>query len=503
MSTSQETADPPPSAERTRHLRCPHCRSVFRAPATMAVDRVRCGSCAGVFTVADHWLDGPLPDLAPMVDEDGGRQASPQANAPPLARDSRLPVAPPAPDFDEAEALLDLSEEATDYFLEQAFGQGSSSEYASENDAGHGAQFAEGAFRERALLSPIATPDVEGLEETVVLDHSDAAGDAFDALAEDRPGVEAADTRPPGWDQEILSALPDADATLALNDPLLRNAEDSVDSIDLSQLDPATEDGRSAAYYFEDELASLDDESPGLEETVRMTSPADIAPTAGDEAADFPGDPGEEIIDLIPSWSDEATLELPVPDLLARNPAEADPGSLGLTEPIEPPTTELPRAKPSLAGFLATSVAGLVLVVLLTAQVLYFMRQDLQADPLYRPYLIQLCGLVGCEVAAPRDLGQILVSSRHVVSHPRYKGALMLDATLVNKAPFAQAYPKLLLRFSDQQGEPHAERVFTPAEYLQGPLVDPDNFVSEVPVQVRLELLDPGPAAVRYDLDPL
>jgi hypothetical protein len=78
--------------------------------------------------------------------------------------------------------------------------------------------------------------------------------------------------------------------------------------------------------------------------------------------------------------------------------------------------------------------------------------------------------------------------------------ALMVTGSFVNQAPFAQKLPDLLISLFDVQGKLIANRLFTPAEYL---LEDRNRGVvrPELPVQFRLEIVDPGTDALTYEFE--
>ncbi len=87
-----------------------------------------------------------------------------------------------------------------------------------------------------------------------------------------------------------------------------------------------------------------------------------------------------------------------------------------------------------------------------------------------------------------------------VRSHPSYRGALVVDAILYNRASFAQPFPLLELRFADIGGQPIASRRFKPSEYLSGELAGQQDMPSQTPIHISLEILDPGSKAVNYSL---
>ena len=76
----------------------------------------------------------------------------------------------------------------------------------------------------------------------------------------------------------------------------------------------------------------------------------------------------------------------------------------------------------------------------------------------------------------------------------------MVTGSFVNQAPFPQRLPRMLVSLFDIKGELIANRGFGPEEYLQ----DSDNKTSakiDIPVQFRLEIVDPGTDALTYEFE--
>ncbi len=142
-----------------------------------------------------------------------------------------------------------------------------------------------------------------------------------------------------------------------------------------------------------------------------------------------------------------------------------------------------------------------LLGLILIGQLAYLKRDELSQIPSLRPAVAQLCALTGCELPPLRDLSAIRIESRDVRSHPDRPGALLVNATFVNTAEFAQPYPVMRLRFTDIQGRVVAERQFQPAEYL-GPDIEVERGMQPgVPIHLKLEIADPGEEAVSFEFD--
>ncbi|MGA7800387.1 MAG: DUF3426 domain-containing protein, partial [Gammaproteobacteria bacterium] len=118
-----------------------------------------------------------------------------------------------------------------------------------------------------------------------------------------------------------------------------------------------------------------------------------------------------------------------------------------------------------------------------------------------RPWLVRLCGAVGCELPLPRDPQRIELLARDVHSDPNADNALLISATFVNRAPYRQAYPLLGVQFSNLSGTLIAARYFRPSEYLPADTAPDSGIAAGATVHVTLAVSDPGNKAVSYQFD--
>lgn len=146
------------------------------------------------------------------------------------------------------------------------------------------------------------------------------------------------------------------------------------------------------------------------------------------------------------------------------------------------------------------SLLIIVLIGGLGLQVLWFERDQLSQRPQLQPIYSQLCQRLDCQLPPRQDLPSIRSQQLLIRQHPDYTNALTLDLTLINQAPFAQPFPALKLSFSGLDGSLRAARTFQPSEYLGGDLQPDDRMPQRSPIQVHLEILDPGTLAPNYQL---
>jgi hypothetical protein len=132
------------------------------------------------------------------------------------------------------------------------------------------------------------------------------------------------------------------------------------------------------------------------------------------------------------------------------------------------------------------------------AAYLYHERARLYEYPWLADWVVRTCAYLGCEVPPQRALDRIRLVERKVYSLPQRPGVVMVTATLVNRAPFAQPYPLMQLSFTDLQGRVVASHRLAPHQYLRrapaaGALMPPNAHIA-----VQAEMPDPGKAATAF-----
>jgi predicted Zn finger-like uncharacterized protein len=161
------------------------------------------------------------------------------------------------------------------------------------------------------------------------------------------------------------------------------------------------------------------------------------------------------------------------------------------------PSTGWQNRTVSMADIGSGVVVGLM-VLLLGLQWAYFNRDRLAAENGWRSKMERFCEVVHCELPMRVDLARIGIVERDVRKHPVAEGALLINVAFENQAEFIQPYPLFEVSFTDKAGSPVAMRRFSSAEYL-GEGVDTElGMPTQSPVQVVLEVLDPGPEAVSF-----
>ncbi|MGD8558417.1 MAG: DUF3426 domain-containing protein [Gammaproteobacteria bacterium] len=146
-------------------------------------------------------------------------------------------------------------------------------------------------------------------------------------------------------------------------------------------------------------------------------------------------------------------------------------------------------------------VGSLLLMFLFLAQTIYFKHNELGQISQLRPWIEFFCKTASCELDMQTDISQIELLGQDIRTHSKTKQALMVSATIINNAPFTQPYPGLRLSFSDMNGEKVAMRNFLPKDYLPSGYKADKGMESNVPIQLELEIVDPGKSAVNFEFD--
>lgn len=148
--------------------------------------------------------------------------------------------------------------------------------------------------------------------------------------------------------------------------------------------------------------------------------------------------------------------------------------------------------------------ANLILMVVLSGQFLWFNRGSLAVREDMRAYYLDVCAyaekIVECNLPDYVSLKQITTRRLIVRSHPKINNALVIDAIILNSGIFAQPFPGLELKFTDIESNIVASRRFDSSEYLGGELTGLEYMPGGTEVRLALEIVDPGEAAISYEL---
>jgi predicted Zn finger-like uncharacterized protein len=146
-------------------------------------------------------------------------------------------------------------------------------------------------------------------------------------------------------------------------------------------------------------------------------------------------------------------------------------------------------------------VAGVaVLGFLFAVQVVHSQRNDLVKSPGIGPVIAGTYAFFGLMLLAPTDLSAYELRQWGAASDPNEANRLLLRASIVNRATYAQPFPLLRLVLQDRFGGTLGMRDIGPADYLPGAdargLLQPGERADAV-----IRIVDPGTEAVGFELD--
>ena len=275
--------------------------------------------------------------------------------------------------------------------------------------------------------------------------------------------------------------------------------EPEFSAAELSDESPAEGDkgpvADSASAVQATEADAREQETDVFPETVTELDESDptTAEPASDEETDQTGNEAEIQASDTEDLAVDDETEFPPAESLERldlDQLEAE----ALSDLIVESETSYSRSR--VTWFLGSSL----LVVMLAGQFVFFNRNHLAQNPEYRPYLMSACETLGCELISYRDDEALQTSRLLIRSHEEVDDALTVDVLLSNTSMFRQQFPALELSFRNVRGTLVASRRFGPGEYLSGELSGLQYIPARTEVRLHLEIYDPGPEAVNYQM---
>lgn len=144
------------------------------------------------------------------------------------------------------------------------------------------------------------------------------------------------------------------------------------------------------------------------------------------------------------------------------------------------------------------AIAGLTL--LLALQLLLAQRNDLAADPRWRPFVAGMCTVLRCELPPWREPSAFTMLQRSVRPRAGENGVLAVEASFRNDARWPQPWPVLTLSLSDIDGRQVGLRAFTPEEYRRAHRSG-DQLLPGQSATVSMDIVEPAPRIVAFTFD--
>ena len=287
-----------------------------------------------------------------------------------------------------------------------------------------------------------------------------------------------------------------------LNAPKQKTAQNTPFLDDINFLEPELEEPNEVLAQFEKELEDIEFSKTAAtsfsldnDDTLESLPAEDSVPFEDQLSFDDYEDDADKS-EIVIKGIDPTPVAAPAPknnDL----PSADDELPRALRSSFE----YLDRPERPLGVSILMGLGILMLVLTLLGQMVLFRSYQLANQfPSLTPMLASICETLPCRYSGSTDIKQIEVINRNVSGHPEQKNALLISTTFINKAPFNQPYPTIAIKLSDLSGHIVATRYFQPNEYFGEGLYNKFLLMeTDTPVNVTLEVLDPGDDAINFE----
>ena len=496
---------------------CPGCDSTFNTSARLlesAAGRVRCGSCLTVFEAMQYFVDQDPLQSQDLAENSVFVGNNPQDYFDPINFLTRSALTDKMSDraFSDVEitAELPLAESLAESEPDATGSQASQIESSSDSwqetidplqvlpAENYHEEDQEAAFSEAILLE-------EGgeTESDIVAD----LGPDIDPGAD--PGLDSGiDTESELQGEQEPESPQFFTADLSLSEPSDLNQQESdfygaftetveaqLEADELLIPKPAAEFPASMEQESDDEFGSPEsDLAVGQAEADTDAGfAAEWADTA--EALDA-GNKEEEANSTEAIRARALEAELRDDEALEAIPEE----NLAALNQVSTPVELLGSSESRWLRHSLLATAMVLLSAILTAQFLWQRMAVYSQLTQIRPFYEFGCQWLTCELPVYSSIEAIRSDNLVVRSHPQRADALLVNVEFRNTADFPQAFPILILSFNTATNSIVALREFSPTEYLDPGLLPVSLMPVATPIQIRLELIDPGPDAVNYTL---
>ncbi|MDP6653404.1 MAG: zinc-ribbon and DUF3426 domain-containing protein [Gammaproteobacteria bacterium] len=149
---------------------------------------------------------------------------------------------------------------------------------------------------------------------------------------------------------------------------------------------------------------------------------------------------------------------------------------------------------------IALTLVSMLLGAMLAGQYLWRHMTLYSQVSRVRPAYELACSWIDCSLPVYSNIDEIRSDNLAVRSHPQLENGLLVNVAFRNTANFPQPFPVLILSFNSPTNDIVALREFAPQEYLDSALQSIGLMPVMSPVQVDMEIIDPGPGASNYTL---
>jgi len=506
------------------YTQCPKCLTYFQVTADhlkVAQGNVRCGQCSNVFSALGNLSESPPQQNSSTSGQKSRPPSNSQKGAPrntPAARSETGNVP------NNAQSKLSTAIAAI-----QALNQ-SSQKILSQGRKNYVTQLQKQAQAKKKYSSTSGGSTARDLSQDSDLEAAKAA--LADANMDHNIDIEEAlaavdgigfdgDGMPLGYGDSVDEALSSLDDSLppdedtkskysgtSKNKPGTKKRAkiiktDSVDDdiFDFSEFDLPDEQSSAAKQTKAKNLAPEKENNARKKSSrKKFAKSADVKPAPRKSVESSREEEIEEIV--LSVSANEQPIVMPQqiisdPEVIIENniPTLAIPKAL--LEDFEKEKT----SHASYRSMLTWGGLSVLMMLVFLGQAIYFKHNELGQISQLRPWIQMFCKHASCELSMQTDIGQIELLGQDIRSHPKNEKALLVSATIINNASFTQPYPGLQLSFSDMNGVKVATRNFMPKDYLPSKYSSKKGMESNIPIQLELELVDPGKSAVNFEFD--
>ncbi len=254
---------------------------------------------------------------------------------------------------------------------------------------------------------------------------------------------------------------------------------------------PLVIDDESMATAAEEEPAEPEFFIPEIEEDKACLDTATVP--AADPAADIPMEPSE-------SESEPESETEPDQPPVSEAPTDQESPIADYPFPAELADEQAPKT--SRVSRFIWSFGILLLLLTAAAQLAWFNRDFLLRQyPQFLPQARLICQRLDCTLVRSRNISAIKLLNRDVRVHPRYKDALLVNATISNLSKHTQHFPTVLLSLFDTNGRLSSYRRIPAAVYLDSSIDIEAGMAPNMPIHFVLEVVDTGTKAVSFEFD--
>lgn len=464
--------------------RCPQCQTAFKVTESqlaVAKGAVRCGSCLAVFKALDYVVDGNGQRLT------ASPQKAAKANkAPPPEKIA--PARPKVAQFNEKKAKKTALEKP------QAQVAVTLPKIKADEELISDTMGEERVFKLEDDIYDLA-PDKQNSGKKITL---------FDRPASKSVNKQSEESADESWALDMLAELED---------------DDEIQPILVKKKPKEIMEEPEQELYISDDMGLLIDDSP-TEKEISAAPKKKSAPIRKSKLAPSGGALNDDVLEFDPDGFNEEAGEATNPvnaedaeafssyisdeaieNAMHTRTSYADTPSDYISH-IEPSPVELGfRANNQTRGRGLWFLGALLATLIIVAQVAIFRFNTLGTDPTFRPWYDRACEVLGCELPVMVDVNKIRALDLVVRRHPSTSQALIIDAIIINQAGYAQPYPALKIEFSDINNQILAARYLVPDDYLGGELAGATQMPTGRPIQLSVEVVDPGEEAENYQLN--